>query len=82
MTKKLPEFPLIGPTFKGVFGRTEKVVTDGVTREITVDEDYIRKSILDPNADLVEGYQALMPPQGDLLTEEEIEAIIEVIKDL
>jgi cytochrome c oxidase subunit 2 len=73
---------LIGPSFKGVLGRTEKVVTDGVVREITVDEDYIRKSILEPNADLVEGYQALMPAQGDLLTAEEIEAIIEVIKEL
>jgi cytochrome c oxidase subunit 2 len=73
---------LIGPSFKGVLGRTEKVVTDGVVREITVDEDYIRKSILEPNADLVEGYQALMPAQGDLLTDEEIEAIIEVIKEL
>jgi cytochrome c oxidase subunit 2 len=73
---------LIGPSFKGVLGRTEKVVTDGVVREITVDEEYIRKSILEPNADLVEGYQALMPAQGDLLTAEEIEAIIEVIKEL
>ena len=33
-------------------------------REITVDEEYIRKSILEPTADLVEGYQALMPPRG------------------
>ena len=73
---------LIGPSFKGLFGRTENVVTDGVTREITVDEEYIRKSILEPNADLVEGYQALMPPQAELLTDEEIEAIIEVIKEL
>jgi cytochrome c oxidase subunit 2 len=73
---------LIGPSFKGVFGKTENVVTDGVTRQITEDEEYIRKSILDPNADLVEGYQALMPPQRDLLTDEEIEAIIEVIKEL
>ncbi|MEN8007833.1 MAG: cytochrome c oxidase subunit II, partial [Candidatus Krumholzibacteriota bacterium] len=69
-------------SFKGLFGKTENVVTDGVVREITVDEEYIRKSILEPNADLVEGYQALMPPQRDLLTDEEIEAIIEVIKEL
>jgi cytochrome c oxidase subunit 2 len=73
---------LIGPSFKGLFGKTENVVTDGVTREITVDEEYLRKSILEPNADLVEGYQALMPAQRDLLTDEEIEAIIEVIKEL
>jgi len=73
---------LIAPTFKGMFGSTETVVTDGVSRQITVDEEYIRKSILEPNADLVEGYQALMPPQRDLLTDEEIDAIIEVLKEL
>jgi len=73
---------LIAPTFKGLFGSTEIVVTDGVSRQITVDEEYIRKSILEPNADLVEGYQALMPPQRDLLTDEEIDAIIEVLKEL
>ncbi|MEN8007765.1 MAG: cytochrome c oxidase subunit II [Candidatus Krumholzibacteriota bacterium] len=73
---------LIAPTFKGMFGSTETVVTDGVSRQVTVDEEYIRNSILDPNADLVEGYQALMPPQRDLLTDEEIDAIIEVLKEL
>jgi cytochrome c oxidase subunit 2 len=73
---------LIAPTFKGLFGSTENVVTDGVTRQVTVDEEYIRKSILDPSADLTEGYQDLMPPQRDLLTDEEIDAIIEVLKEL
>jgi cytochrome c oxidase subunit 2 len=73
---------LIGPSFKGLFGRSGTVVTDGVTRQVVVDEEYVRKSILEPAADLVEGYQPLMPPQRDLLTDEEIDAIIEVLKGL
>lgn len=73
---------LIGPSFQGVFGRTETVLTDGVPREIVVDEEYIRKSMLEPNVDLVEGYQALMPPQATLVNDEEMEAIIEALKGL
>jgi cytochrome c oxidase subunit 2 len=49
---------------------------------VVVDEDYIRKSILDPTADLVEGYQPLMPPQEGLLSEDEITALIEYLKTL
>lgn len=73
---------VVGPSFKGVFGRTENVVTDGVTREIVVDEEYIRKSMLEPKADIVEGYPDVMPPQGALVKPAEMDAIIEVLKGL
>ena len=73
---------LVGPTYKGLFGRTETVVTDDQTRQIVVDEDYIRKSILEPNADIVEGFQPLMPSQQGMITDEEITAIIEYLKTL
>jgi cytochrome c oxidase subunit 2 len=73
---------LIGPTFQGLWGRQEIVVLpDGTKKEITVDEDYLRKSIMDPAAELVEGYQNLMPPQGNLVNAEELEALIEVLKE-
>jgi cytochrome c oxidase subunit 2 len=71
---------LVGPSYKGLFGKTETVITDGQPREIVVDEEYIRRSILEPNADLVEGFQPLMPPQA--MTDEEIEAVIEYIKTM
>jgi cytochrome c oxidase subunit 2 len=73
---------LVGPTYKGIFGRKEIVITDGERREVVVDEEYIRRSILNPNADLVEGYQPLMPSQEGMITEEEIKAIIEYLKTL
>jgi len=69
---------LVGPTFKGV----ETVLTDDVAREIVVDEEYIRRSMFEPNADVVEGYQAIMPPQGTLVSDDEMDAIIEVLKGL
>ena len=71
---------LVGPTFKGVFGKTETIVTDGQTRQIVADETYLRQSIIEPAADVVDGYDPLMPKLE--LTEEEITAIIEYLKTL
>ncbi len=74
---------LIGPSFKGVWGITETVVTDGVEREIVVDEEYIKKSIYEPNADVTKGYNpGLMIPYKDLVSEEEANDIIEYLKTL
>lgn len=71
---------LIGPSFKGLFGKTEIVVSNGEDREITVDEAYLKQSIVEPAKDIVKGYQPLMPPLP--LTADEVMAIIEHIKEL
>lgn len=71
---------LVGPTYKGLFGRTSTVITNGKRRHITVDEEYVRNSILRPNDDLVEGYQPVMPPQE--LSDDELTALVEYLKTL
>ncbi|CAG1066603.1 cytochrome c oxidase subunit II [uncultured bacterium] len=71
---------LIGPSFKGLFGKKETVVTAGKEREITVDEAYIIKSEHEPAADVVVGFQPLMPPSP--MNDEEIKAVIEFMKTL
>lgn len=72
--------PSAGPTWKGLFGR-EETLADGST--VVVDEDYLRESILDPHAKIVEGFQPIMPTDyGEKLSDEEITAIIEFIKTL
>ncbi|MEZ5082739.1 MAG: cytochrome c oxidase subunit II [Bacteroidales bacterium] len=74
---------IIGPSFKGVWGTKEIVVTNGTEREITINEEYIKTSIYDPNADVVKGYnQGLMISYKDLVSEEEIKDIIEYMKTL
>lgn len=73
---------LVGPTYQNLFGRTEHVVTDGKVREIVIDEAYVRKSILDPAADIVEGFQPLMPSQQGLVSDEELDAIVAYLKTL
>lgn len=74
--------PLVGPTFKGIFGRKEIVETEGKERRVVVDEDYIRKSILEPQSDIVVGFPPIMPSQEGIVTEEEMEQIISYLKEL
>ena len=64
--------PSVGPTWKGLFGKTETLV-DGST--VQVDEDYLKQSIVDPNVSVVEGYSPIMPAYE--LSEEELKALID-----
>lgn len=55
---------LAGPTWKGLAG-SEVVLADGTT--VVADAAYLRRSITDPGAEIVDGYAATMPklPLGD-----------------
>ncbi len=73
---------LVGPSFLGLQGSLRKVVdsTTGQKREIRADVAYLRDSITDPNALLVEGYpENLMPPLGGMLTEAQIKQLVDYI---
>lgn len=64
----------VGPSFKGVYGKLEKTSAG----EVTVDDAYIKESVLTPMAKIVEGYPPAMPPQT--LDEVEIGSLILFIK--
>jgi cytochrome c oxidase subunit II len=74
--------PKIGPTFKGVFGKKETVIRAGKEREITVDEAFIKQTLLHPEIDRVKGFPPIMPSQQGQLTGKDIDAITEYIKSL
>lgn len=61
------------------FGAPVKLA-DGST--VIADEEYIRESILRPNAKVVAGYTSIMPTYQGQITEEEIIQIIEYIKSM
>lgn len=69
----------VGPTFKGLWGRRVTVVTNGAERNLTVDADYLRRSLLEPNADVAKEYAPIMP-RFTQINDEEITAIIETLK--
>ena len=72
--------PSAGPTFKDIMGRKTKVIKDGKTIEIVIDENYLVEAIKNPSSELVEGYANIMPPFKDVLSDEEVNAIVEYLK--
>ena len=66
--------PKVGPTFKGLVGRKETVVEAGKEKEITVDEAFIRRHILDPRSATVKGFPPVMPQIP--MTDEELKTIV------
>lgn len=69
----------VGPSFAGSFG-TQQALASGET--ITVDENYIRQSILEPISQVRAGYQPVMPTYQGRLKDNEIDALIAYIKSL
>jgi cytochrome c oxidase subunit 2 len=73
---------MAGPTFKGLFGSTVDVTTDGLLRKIPADRNYIRDSITSPGKDVVEGFPNIMPSGKDILSDHEIDEIVKTIEKL
>lgn len=51
----------IGPSLNGLYGSEVVVTTNGSLQTVTVDRAYLHRSIIDPQVDIVEGYQDSMP---------------------
>ncbi|NOX87225.1 MAG: cytochrome c oxidase subunit II [Chlorobi bacterium] len=74
---------LVGPSFKGLFGRQETVIVNGEEKNITADRDYIMESIKNPNASVVKSYQSgLMIQYGNVLNDEQINSIIDYLETI
>lgn len=71
--------PKIGPSLKGLFGKTEQF-EDGSSA--TVDENYLRESLLDPQAKIVKGYPPQMPSFKGQMSDARIDGLIAYIKSL
>ena len=69
----------VGPTFQGLYGTENHAMTDGSA--VTVDENYLRESILEPGAKIVEGYDNLMPGAYTNLSERELSGLIAFIQE-
>ena len=68
-----------GPALAGVFGRPV-TLEDG--RTVVADENYLRESIMDPQAKIVRGYKPVMPTFQGLVTDEQMGALVAYIKSL
>jgi cytochrome c oxidase subunit 2 len=70
--------PGIAPTWFGLFGE-EVELADGTT--LTADEEYVRESILEPQAKIVAGYETVIMPQFSF-SDEELNDIIAYLQTL
>ena len=68
-----------GPRLDGLFGRPVRL-TGGET--VIADADYIRESILNPTAKVVDGYQPIMPTFQGLVSEEGVMQLVAYIQSL
>jgi len=68
-----------GPLLAGLYGSQVPLQGGGT---VVADDNYLRESILEPNAKLVAGYQPLMPTFRGQIGEEDILALIAYIKSL
>jgi cytochrome c oxidase subunit 2 len=70
-----------GPTFLGLAG-SEVTLESGET--VIADDAYLKRSIVDPNAQIVAGFQHDIMPDvfGETLTEQDIIDVIEYINSL
>lgn len=74
---------LVGPSFKGLFGAKRTVLTNSNEHEVIANESYIKTSILNPNNDVVKGFnKGLMKSYKGVLKDEEITEITEFLKTI
>jgi cytochrome c oxidase subunit 2 len=68
-----------GPSLAGIFGKLVKLQGGGTAM---VDDAYIRESIVNPQAKVVEGFQPIMPTFQGLVTEEQLLQLIAYVHSL
>lgn len=78
----LGDVKLAGPALRGITGSMRRVrdPATGALSDVEATADYLRQSILEPNALVVDGYpENLMPPIGAILTRRQIDALVDYI---
>ncbi|MEP6961197.1 MAG: cytochrome c oxidase subunit II [Acidobacteriota bacterium] len=68
-----------GPSWKGIFGKSESFTTGP---NVTVDADYLRESMMMPQAKIVKGFEPIMPTFQGSLRPQDVLGLIEYIKSL
>ena len=69
----------IGPTFKRLWNHPVPLKGGGT---VVADENYVRESILEPQAKIVAGFDPVMPTYKGRLKDQEITKIVEYLKSL
>jgi cytochrome c oxidase subunit 2 len=68
-----------GPNLQNAFGKPV-LLEDG--RTVTMDDNYVRESILNPTAKIVSGFKPVMPTFQGLVSDEQLNALVAYVKSL
>ena len=79
VTCHLPDGKGRGPSLVGVYNSNVKLQGGTVVK---ADDEYIRRSILNPRAQIVDTYQSIMPTFQGQISEEGLLQIIAYVKSL
>lgn len=71
----------VGPSFKGIYGQPRTVSRQGQPTTVTAGPAYLTRAIVDPAAEIVDGYPPAMPPYGQL-EEGDLQALLAWLKTL
>lgn len=71
----------IGPSLLNLAGSERTVTRDGQVMSLIADRDYLERAILDPAAEVTEGYMPAMPPYAHL-SPAEVKALIAWLESL
>jgi cytochrome c oxidase subunit II len=73
--------PLVGPSFKGLFGSTTTVLTAGKEKKIVVDKDFLLTVLADPDKYRTKGFDPIMPGYPNL-SQAEKDALLNYLEGL
>ncbi len=74
---------LVGPSYLGLYGQERTVLRNGEAVTVTADDEYITRSIYEPNSEIVQGYpEGQMQSYKGMVTPEDLVKIIEYLKGL
>ena len=72
---------IVGPTFKGLYGSKRVVITDQGEKQVEAFDDYIKRSITDPNVEVVKGFnKGLMQSYKDIFKGEDLDKIVDYFR--
>ncbi len=69
--------PLVGPSFKGLFGSKRIVIENGEEKTVVADSTYIKTSIMEPDKQVVKGFKpGMMRAYSTVIKDDDIKSII------
>lgn len=67
----------IAPSLFELKDQQRNVLVDGKSSLLTIDADYLQRAIRQPNAEIVDGFDPMMPPYDEAtLSEEDLQAVV------